>query len=231
MSYVLLVVLGGALFVGILGFCVYRYQRTRRCWREFADSHGLEFDSGPVARGGGIRMSGDYRGERVEMHTVLRGSRFHRMNSTVFSVVLPPSVPMDLVMYDEKLFSRVGTLFGGEDIEVGRPEFDEAFVIKGGHPHEIREFLDRDVVADALLDLYDLCGNLHLEHQSLRLDQEGVIDDPDEIEAHFEGLVRCAKVLKNAGEANAIGTMETYESESTPTPQSPSIGEDAVSER
>lgn len=200
------------IFLVVIVFFVYRRQRASSAWQKFADEHGLQVTSAGFF--GGFQMKGGFRDESIQVETEQRRTGRNRTTYTVYTVELPPAVPMDLVMYDESLFSKVGKFFGGEDIEVGRPEFDGAFIIKGSHPDEIREFLDRDVVAEALLDLYDFCGDMHIEHQTLKIAHRGLAHQTSTLETNLEPLVRCTKVLKNACEANAIGTMETYESES-----------------
>jgi len=194
---------------GVLAFSYYRRERAGRAWSNFARAHDLEYSPGGwMSRFG---LAGEYRGEAVQVRTEKRGSGRNRNTYTVYSVELPSTVPMDLVMYDEGLFSKLGKFFGGEDIEVGRPELDDAFIIRGGGAAEIREFLDRDSVAGALLEVYAVSSDLELEHRTLSIDHRGLARISDQHKDHLEPLVRCAKVLRNAGKANAIGTMDTYD--------------------
>lgn len=202
-------------FVGLTlfgGFFYLRRQHAKKSWSTFADSNDLRFN--PPGLLGDFTMHGDYRGESVQVETVRRGHGRSRKTYTQYTVELPSSVPMDLLLYDEGLFSKLGKMFGGQDIQVGRPDLDRAFIIRGGHEHEVREFLDRDTVADAFLKVHRFCSDFQLEHGTLQIERRGLVRDADDIEDNLEPLIRCAKVLKNAGEANAIGTMDTYESES-----------------
>ena len=44
-------------------------------------------------------------------------------------------------IYRKGLFSDLGKLLGMQDIEVGDPEFDEAFIIKGNDESKVRDAL------------------------------------------------------------------------------------------
>ncbi len=44
-------------------------------------------------------------------------------------------------VYPEGMWSRVGKLMGMEDIEIGSPEFDRAYIIKGSDPATLRNLL------------------------------------------------------------------------------------------
>ena len=46
-------------------------------------------------------------------------------------------------IYRKGIFSELGKLLGMQDIEVGDPEFDEAFIIKGNDEFKVRESLRR----------------------------------------------------------------------------------------
>lgn len=195
--------------VGVFAFSYYRRKRAGQAWSNFAYAHDLEYSPGGwLSRSG---LAGEYRGEAVQVRTEKRGTGRNKKTYTVYSVELPSTVPMDLVLYDESLFSKLGKFFGGQDIEVGRPELDDAFIIRGGGVAEIREFLDRDSVAGALLEVYAVSSDLELEHRTLSIDHRGLARTSDQLKDHLEPIVRCAKVLRNSGKANAIGTMDTYD--------------------
>jgi hypothetical protein len=205
-----LLLFGG--FAVFVGFVYLRRQHAKGGWSTFADLHDVRFS--PPGLFGDFLMRGDYRGESIRVETVKRGHGRSKKTYTQYTVELPSSVPMGLLLYDEGLFSKLGKMFGGQDIQVGRPDLDSAFIIRGGHEQEVREFLDRDTVADAFLEVHRFCSDFQLEHGTLQIERRGLVRDADDIEDNLEPLIRCAKVLKNAGEANAIGTMDTYESES-----------------
>lgn len=75
----------------------------------------------------------------LDTYTVSNGK-----SSTTFTRMRAPFVNKDglyFKIYREGLFSSMGRFFGMQDLEVGDPYFDDAFVIKGNNLDKIRELL------------------------------------------------------------------------------------------
>ena len=191
------IILGIFFVFAVLGFAAYRRRQAYNAWREFALSNDLSF--GASNWFGGFTLNGEFQGESIRVRTVTRGGRKNRKTYTVYSVSLPSSVPMGLVMYDESLFSKLGKFFGGQDIQVGRPQLDDAFIIKGNDPGRIRNFLDNDMVAAALLNLYAVESDLHLDVGTLTIEHRGYANSVHELQSHLEPLVDTAYALQDAG--------------------------------
>ena len=65
-------------------------------------------------------------------------------SSTTYTRMRAPFVNKDglyFKIYREGLFSGMGRFFGMQDLQIGDPYFDDAFVIKGNHPEKIRQLL------------------------------------------------------------------------------------------
>jgi len=96
-------------------------------------------------------------------------------------------------LYRKGLFSELGKLLGMQDIEVGDPEFDEAFIIQGTD-----EFKVRELFADARLRA------LALAQPTIRLsvkDDEGWFGvrfpkGVDELHFQVVGVIKDVKRLK-----------------------------------
>jgi hypothetical protein len=54
-------------------------------------------------------------------------------------------IRLRLELRPQGISQRIGKYFGMQDIEIGVPVFDNAFIIQGSHEREIREFLREDV--------------------------------------------------------------------------------------
>ncbi len=63
---------------------------------------------------------------------------------SVAQLDLPIYLP-DVQVRQEDVFSRIGTAFGKQDIEVGEKEFDRMFRVRGKDEEAIRSFLNEDV--------------------------------------------------------------------------------------
>lgn len=62
--------------------------------------------------------------------------------TTTYTRIRAPYVNRDGIrfkIYKSGIFSEMGAALGMQDIEVGSPEFDEAFVIKGNNEEKIKE--------------------------------------------------------------------------------------------
>lgn len=75
-------------------------------------------------------------------------------------------IRLRLELRPQGISQRIGKYFGMQDIEIGVPEFDNAFIIQGSNEREIREFLRQDVRL-AIMALV-VCGtrpnhDLHLQ--------------------------------------------------------------------
>jgi hypothetical protein len=176
-----------------LGFVHYLDRKAKRAWREFADDHNFDFED--LDSYDHYVMEGTYRDESVRVE-VARGS--NEKTLTTYSTDLPESVPADLVVRDASQTTQLSKMFGSEDIQVGRADLDEAFMIQGDHPGDIREYLDREAVADALLDLTQSCDSVLVEDRSLKVRHIGAADSTDLLESYLDALIRCARHLKDA---------------------------------
>ena len=56
-----------------------------------------------------------------------------------------PDPKMRMEIYPERTWSRVGKLMGMEDVEIGSPEFDEDYIIKGSEHGRLRTLINANV--------------------------------------------------------------------------------------
>lgn len=69
------------------------------------------------------------------------GSTFSNQTTTTCTRMRAPYVNKDgfrFTIYPRSIFSFIGKWFGMQDVEVGYPEFDEAFIIKGNDEAKLR---------------------------------------------------------------------------------------------
>lgn len=62
--------------------------------------------------------------------------------------------PCKIHLYRESFVSKLGKLFGGQDIQVGNPELDPLIIIRGDQPETVQDHLGRSEVVEALVALY-----------------------------------------------------------------------------
>ena len=110
-------------------------------WRQLSEEIGAEFVEG-----------GFWKGSKVQAHvgpwTVTldtytdRPARAHVTYTRMRAPYVNPE-GFRFTIYRKGFFSDLGKLLGMQDIEVGDPEFDEAFIIKGNDEDRVRDALRR----------------------------------------------------------------------------------------
>jgi hypothetical protein len=160
-------------------------------WQQVCREIGAEFVVGGFWKGSKARAHVGPWTITLDTFTVSNGE-----SSQTFTRVRAPYVNPDgfrFTIYRKGFFSELGKLLGMQDIEVGDPEFDEAFIIQGND-----EFKVRDLFADAGL------RSLALAQPRLRLsvkDDEGWFraqfpEGVDELYFQAGGVIRDVERLK-----------------------------------
>ena len=107
-----------------------------------AGEFDLTFDDGGLFRS--PTLKGIYRGVSLNIYQESRYSALSKHSETyiLYRVHLTNiEVPKNLNLVSEKLSSKVGIFFGGQDIQVNDPAFDKAFIIRGESSDDVRAFL------------------------------------------------------------------------------------------
>jgi hypothetical protein len=105
-------------------------------WRQLSEEIGAEFVEG-----------GFWKGSKVQAHvgpwtvTLDMGTSDEDGESPATRLRAPYINPegFRFTIYRKNLFSDLGKFLGMQDIEVGDPEFDEAFIIKGDDESKVRD--------------------------------------------------------------------------------------------
>lgn len=106
-------------------------------WQQFAMETGLNLSGAyPMTS-----FHGAAHGVTVSLaHTVWRGRKGRRHYNHVVSVQLP-AMTGDLSVVNEGFLAMLGKAFGGEDIQIGDPDFDSAFRVRCSDPSLARYVL------------------------------------------------------------------------------------------
>ena len=104
-------------------------------WRQLSEEIGAEFVEG-----------GFWKGSKVQAHvgpwtvTLDMGTSDEDGESPATRLRAPYINPegFRFTIYRKNLFSDLGKFLGMQDIEVGDPEFDEAFIIKGNDESKVQ---------------------------------------------------------------------------------------------
>ncbi len=129
----------------------------------------------------------------LDTYTVRSGNQ-----STTYTRLRAPYVNPEgffFTIYRSGFFSGLGKLMGMQDIEVGHPRFDDAYIIKGNSEHRIRKFCQNERIRE----LIDSQPRIHLQ----------VHDDEGWFHAHFPDGVdelrfHCVGVIKDVGHLEGL---------------------------
>ena len=118
-------------------------------WRQLSEEIGAEFVEG-----------GFWKGSKVQAHvgpwtvTLDMGTSDEDGESPATRLRAPYINPegFRFTIYRKNLFSDLGKFLGMQDIEVGYPGFDEAFIIKGNDESKVRDLFANSKIRQMIQD-------------------------------------------------------------------------------
>lgn len=161
-------------------------------WRQFSEQVGGDFIKSGFFSNSVVRAR--HKQWTITLDTYSQGDA---ETSTDYTRIRAPYVTKDgfwFTIYRKGFFTGVGKLLGMQDVEIGDPAFDEAFVIKGGD-----EQLLRKLFADpAIRQLIERQPKFHLTVK----DNEGWLkkrlpDGVDELLFEVEGVITDLDLLRS----------------------------------
>jgi hypothetical protein len=105
-------------------------------WRQLCDEMQARYVDGGLWKGAKVQADHGQWTITLDTFTVSNGK-----TSTTYTRLRAPYVNKDnfrFTIYRAGFFTELGKLLGMQDVEVGYPEFDEAFVIKGNDEMKLR---------------------------------------------------------------------------------------------
>jgi hypothetical protein len=142
-----------------------------------------------------------------------------RLTSTRMHAVFIPLDDSRFLIYRNDIVSTLRKLFGMQDIEVGFPELDNALIIKGNRPHQVRRYFDDSRLRQRLIEQPNVDLELlaaddwyraksHEELAQLRLTTSGVVQDLAQLRQLFNffgcALDRLAQIGLASAEAPSV---------------------------
>jgi hypothetical protein len=106
-------------------------------WRRLGEEAGAEFIEGGFWKGSKVQAHVGPWTVTLDTHTVHTGHAHFTYTRMRAPFVNPEG--FRFTAYRKGLFSELGKLLGMQDIEVGDPEFDGAFIVKGTDEFKVRD--------------------------------------------------------------------------------------------
>lgn len=164
----------------------------KEIWTELSDKINAEYiEGGFFGRDKVVTRSKEWT-ITLDTYTVSSGK-----SSTTYTRMRAPYVNKDgfkFKIYREGIFSELGKFLGMEDIEIGYPEFDANFIIKGNNKDKVKALF-----SDAQLqELIEFQPRLHLEVK----DDEGWFgtefpEGVDELYFQVVGVIKDMELLES----------------------------------
>jgi len=129
----------------------------KEIWQLFSEQIGSEFVEGGFLKSDKVVAHIKEWIVTMDTYTVSDGK-----TSTTYTRLRAPYINKDgmrFKLYRSGIFSGIGAALGMQDIEIGFPEFDEDFVIKGENEQKLKELLANTRIRE----LMQLQPRFHLE--------------------------------------------------------------------
>ena len=107
-------------------------------WRQLCDQIGGDFVQGSLLKGSKVQVHHKQWAVTLDTFTESHGEH----GGTTYTRMRAPYVNKDgfrFTIYRRGFFSDLGKFLGMQDVEIGEPEFDDAFVIKGSEQEKLRK--------------------------------------------------------------------------------------------
>jgi hypothetical protein len=117
-------------------------------WRQLCQEIGAEFVKGGLWKGDKVHAHVGARTITLDTYTVSTGQ-----SQVTYTRMRAPYVNAEgfrFTIYRKSVFSGLGKLLGMQDIEIGDPEFDEAFIIQGNDEGRVQTLLSDTRVRELL---------------------------------------------------------------------------------
>lgn len=172
-------------------------------WRQLSAETGAAYVDGGFWKGDKVQARHQQWTITLDTYTQTH-SDGKTTHSTTYTRIRAPYVNKDgfrFTIYRKGLFSHIAIWFGAQDIEIGYPQFDEEFIIKGNNEGKVRELFANP----SILQLIQEQPSIHLTVK----DDEGWFsksfpEGVDELCFHVTGVIKDVERLKSLYELFAL---------------------------
>jgi len=165
-----------------------------RTWQSAADNLGFSFEAG-TANGGPV-IAGSVDGLQAKVVAYAKKSGSTSARFTLYTVQFPP-LGIGLHLMKQAGVGQLLKVFGTQDLVIGDPEFDKAFIVQATDVAAARELLTpgRTMVLNRLLATNP---DLTVLDDRIMIDRRGRVRDPALIVSVLRRLASAAAILADA---------------------------------
>jgi hypothetical protein len=168
-----------------------RQQRVQHAWQLAASELGFALEPGGLTKS--PRMVGSIRGVRVLIDIDLRGGGDDRTKYTRYTLNYPSGAPK-ITLTKQGFGSIFKRLFGGRDVVIGDPAFDQRVVIDAADPTHAAQILS-PARRMAVLSLFETWNKASVSQGSFVVQRRGIETSSSALTTSVRRLVDMALII------------------------------------
>lgn len=185
----------GAVTAGIVViFTKRQLAQMNAAWQSAAETLRFSFEAGSMRNGPTI--SGTVEDRPADVHSYTKSSGKNSTRYTRYTVEFPP-IGVGLRLSRQAGLGQFLKILGTQDIVIGDPTFDEAFIVKSADPQAVRAVLTpgRTMALNQLLAVHP---EVVVSDDRIVVDRRGGVRDADVIVSTLRRIASVANVLADA---------------------------------
>ena len=196
-------VIGAVIALISVAFAKHHLNLTNTAWQTAAETLGFSFEAGSMRDGPAIAGVIDDLPGTVYSYTKSSGKSSNRY--TRYTVEFP-SIGVGLQLSRQAGIGQFLKILGAQDIIIGDPIFDEAFIVKATDPQAARALLTpgRTMALNQILAVHP---DVVVKDDRILIDRRGSTRDPDVIISTLRRLASVANVLADAGASAELTSL------------------------
>jgi hypothetical protein len=181
-------------------------------WQSAAETLGFSFQTGSMRNGPTI--AGTVADHPASVYTYTKSSGKSSTRYTRYTVGFP-AIGVGLHLSRQAGIGRFLTVLGAQDIVIGSPVFDEAFIVKATDPRAVRVVLTpgRTMALNQLLALHP---DVVVLDDRIVIDRHGNVREAEVIVSTLRRVASVANVLADAGASTELTSLIERRLEGTP---------------
>ena len=162
-------------------------------WQQFCAKTGGNYIAGGFWKGDKVEATHGQWTVTLDTYTVSTGK-----SSVTYTRMRAPYVNPDgfrFTIYRRSVFSGIGKWLGMQDVTVGYPEFDDAFIIKGNDEQKLRWLFSNQKIRDLIVAQPDIHFSVVDDEQKF-WGSRGFPEGVDELYFQVVGMIKDVERLK-----------------------------------
>lgn len=160
--------------------------------KTLASELGLQYSVGLLFRKHEIR--GTYREHNILIETSKKVSGWNDIDYINIRVSLDNPGNIDIIIFEEDIYSKMGKTASQQDVRVNNPKFDKKFIIKCNNETFLKDILDEDIQSRILL-LQTF--NVRIEKNIAYMEHIGRLIDSNQLKIRIDILIDIISAIES----------------------------------